>query len=65
MSSTPSPSTLGIPMDCPACGERTLFGPSNPFRPFCSLRCQSNDFGAWASESYTVSAPPEAEDPGP
>ncbi|MBC7604496.1 MAG: DNA gyrase inhibitor YacG, partial [Ramlibacter sp.] len=25
-----------------------------PFRPFCSERCKSMDFGAWASENFRV-----------
>lgn len=50
-----------IDVNCPACGEKTVFGPSNPFRPFCSARCQGHDFGAWASENYRVAANREAE----
>jgi endogenous inhibitor of DNA gyrase (YacG/DUF329 family) len=46
---------------CPACGGPSLFAPSNPFRPFCSERCKSLDFGAWASESFRVpdESPPD------
>lgn len=39
---------------CPACGGDSVFAPSNPFRPFCSERCKSIDFGAWATESFRV-----------
>jgi endogenous inhibitor of DNA gyrase (YacG/DUF329 family) len=39
---------------CPACGGKSVYAPSNPFRPFCSERCKSMDFGAWASESFRV-----------
>ena len=39
---------------CPRCGAQTLFGPDNPFRPFCSERCRLIDLGAWANESYRV-----------
>ncbi|TWO68863.1 DNA gyrase inhibitor YacG [Caenimonas sedimenti] len=39
---------------CPACGGDSVYAPSNPFRPFCSERCKSIDFGAWASESFRV-----------
>jgi endogenous inhibitor of DNA gyrase (YacG/DUF329 family) len=39
---------------CPACGGKSVYAPSNPFRPFCSERCKSIDFGAWASESFRV-----------
>jgi endogenous inhibitor of DNA gyrase (YacG/DUF329 family) len=49
---------------CPACREPTLFTPGNPFRPFCCARCQGQDFGAWATESYRVGAdsPPDTAD---
>ena len=47
---------------CPGCGEATWFTPSNPFRPFCSARCQGQDFGAWASEHYRVGSSPPPED---
>jgi endogenous inhibitor of DNA gyrase (YacG/DUF329 family) len=46
---------------CPGCGTPTLFGPSNPFRPFCSERCRLIDLGEWAAESYRV---PLRPDPG-
>ena len=47
---------------CPTCGGSSVYGPQNPFRPFCSERCKHIDFGAWASESYRVGAPPDPED---
>ena len=43
---------------CPTCGGPSVFAPDNLFRPFCSERCRNIDFGAWASESYRVAAPP-------
>lgn len=51
---------------CPACGGEALYATSNPARPFCSLRCRNNDFGAWASEAYGVEAKAtdRDEDPG-
>lgn len=27
---------------------------NNPFRPFCSERCQLIDLAAWASEAYRI-----------
>jgi endogenous inhibitor of DNA gyrase (YacG/DUF329 family) len=39
---------------CPRCGQLTQFSPENPFRPFCSERCQTLDLGAWAEEKYKV-----------
>ena len=47
---------------CPTCKGESVYSPDNPFRPFCSERCQSVDFGAWASESYRVEAKPTSLD---
>jgi uncharacterized protein len=48
---------------CPGCGGPSVYAPENEYRPFCSQRCKSGDFGAWASEGYRVAAPPaRAED---
>lgn len=47
---------------CPACGGPSLYGPQNPWRPFCSERCKNHDFGAWASERYRVPARPDPAD---
>ncbi len=46
---------------CPACQGPSLYGPNNPWRPFCSQRCKHMDLGAWASEEFRVptEAPPE------
>ncbi|MBQ0932311.1 DNA gyrase inhibitor YacG [Ideonella sp. 4Y16] len=57
---TPAPRPIEVA--CPTCGETTLYAASNPFRPFCSARCQGQDFGAWANEAYRVEAPPTTED---
>ena len=48
---------------CPACGQDSVYAPSNPYRPFCSARCRGVDLGAWASDSFRVptEAPPEDE----
>ena len=48
---------------CPTCRQPALYAPSNPFRPFCSARCQGQDFGAWATETYRVDGPPPVDDP--
>ena len=50
---------------CPACRQPSVYGPGNPWRPFCSARCRGNDLGAWATEDYRVPAapPPDADDP--
>jgi endogenous inhibitor of DNA gyrase (YacG/DUF329 family) len=47
---------------CPTCGGEALYAASNPARPFCSVRCKNNDFGAWASEAYGVEAKPSEDD---
>lgn len=51
-------------VSCPQCGGDAVYGPSNPYRPFCSRRCKNIDFGAWADESFRV-APGAEPDPGP
>ena len=46
---------------CPGCRGRSLYGPANPYRPFCSQRCKNHDFGAWASEGYRVETNPSPD----
>lgn len=46
---------------CPRCGGESLYAAENPFRPFCNERCKNHDFGAWASESYRVTAVPDPQ----
>jgi endogenous inhibitor of DNA gyrase (YacG/DUF329 family) len=50
---------------CPTCCRPAPFDPGNRWRPFCSERCRSVDFGAWASETYRVAAatPPDPDEP--
>lgn len=55
-----SPAPRQVP--CPQCRQPALFAPANPYRPFCSARCQGHDFGAWATETYRVEATPPADD---
>ena len=38
---------------CPTCHEETAWD-NNPYRPFCSDRCQLIDLGAWAEEKYRI-----------
>lgn len=47
---------------CPQCGALTVYSTSNPWRPFCSERCKSIDFGAWASERYRVEQKPHPDE---
>ncbi len=46
-------------MKCPLCRNETYWrdanGQENPWRPFCSERCQMIDLGKWASEEYCLS----------
>jgi uncharacterized protein len=46
---------------CPSCGGASVYSTQNTYRPFCSGRCKSHDFGAWASESYAVPAAPKPD----
>ena len=46
---------------CPTCRTPTSWE-GNPFKPFCSERCQTRDLGAWSSESYRVPEKPQEED---
>jgi uncharacterized protein len=50
-------------LKCPICKKPAAWK-ENPFRPFCSERCQLIDLGAWASGDYAVpsdEAPPFEE----
>ena len=60
---------------CPQCGRAVATLPADPWRPFCSERCQLLDLGAWFSERHAVpgedvaldgadAAPPGEEKPG-
>jgi uncharacterized protein len=48
---------------CPACSGKSIFAPSNEWRPFCSQRCKQIDFGAWASEDFRVAGNLDDLDP--
>ncbi|MBL7049857.1 MAG: DNA gyrase inhibitor YacG [Nitrospira sp.] len=45
---------------CPKC-KKTVSWNDNPFRPFCSERCKTNDLGAWAAEEYRIESRREDE----
>jgi endogenous inhibitor of DNA gyrase (YacG/DUF329 family) len=40
-------------MNCPTCGKPVEWK-ENPFRPFCSERCQLVDLGRWVEGEYRV-----------
>jgi uncharacterized protein len=42
---------------CPGCRKTTL-REGNPYRPFCSKRCQMLDLGAWLGETYVIPGDP-------
>ncbi|WP_222846779.1 DNA gyrase inhibitor YacG [Chitinolyticbacter meiyuanensis] len=49
---------------CPACGTPAAFSPENPYRPFCSARCRTEDLAGWAEERYRIPGSDSAnEDP--
>ncbi|NOS80922.1 MAG: DNA gyrase inhibitor YacG [Nitrospira sp.] len=43
-------------MTCPLCRQPSIWE-GNPWRPFCSERCQMTDLGAWAMEWYRIPGP--------
>lgn len=51
-------------VNCPQCGQATAFSTENPYRPFCSKRCQLVDLGDWANERFRIpeNTPPELDD---
>ncbi len=49
-------------MTCPLCGQPATWE-NNPWRPFCSERCQLIDLGTWASEQYRIPTSPLTLDP--
>jgi len=44
-------------MKCPTCRKPTEWK-ENPFRPFCSERCQLVDLGRWVEGEYRVPGDP-------
>jgi hypothetical protein len=50
---------------CPICRRKTQWE-DNPWRPFCSQRCQVIDLGAWAAGVYRIpSTDDQVEAPEP
>lgn len=47
---------------CPGCKAETIYSNKNPFRPFCSERCQLIDFGEWATGRYAIPAEDATKD---
>jgi uncharacterized protein len=55
--SAPTPPFKETIVKCPTCGNDAVYGPGNPYRPFCREACKMIDLGAWATEAYRVPAP--------
>lgn len=47
---------------CPTCRRPALWE-GNPYRPFCSERCQMVDLGNWALERYRIAGEPVNPEP--
>lgn len=39
---------------CPTCHKAVQWTNENPYRPFCSKRCQLIDLGEWAAEEKAI-----------
>ena len=39
---------------CPTCSKQVIMNDKSRFRPFCSERCKSLDFGDWAIENHKI-----------
>ena len=64
MAHAPQPTNNGVEartVSCPCCNGPSLYAASNPYRPFCSERCQKIDLGAWANEEFRVPTSPPLE----
>lgn len=46
--------TQRFSLKCPRCNDACIYDEKNPFRPFCSERCQVADRAAWAEEVYSI-----------
>lgn len=46
---------------CPACSGESIYGSTNPHRPFCSQRCRDVDLGNWANEDFRVKVETDAD----
>ena len=47
---------------CPQCRTQVAWSADNPYRPFCSKRCQLLDLGAWADESHRIAGEPAMDE---
>ena len=49
-------------INCPQCGKKIEWTTENKHRPFCSERCRTIDFCAWATEEHRISGNNEFDD---
>jgi endogenous inhibitor of DNA gyrase (YacG/DUF329 family) len=47
---------------CPSCRKHIAWNTDNPSRPFCSERCKTEDFIAWADEQLRITGHGQDED---
>ena len=59
---TSAPGQTPKVIPCPTCRRSTTYGPSNPYRPFCSPACKNADILAWADEEYRLPGQPADPD---
>lgn len=50
---------------CPTCGQASVIGPENSWRPFCSERCKLIDLGSWAAEEHKIAGEPAFDELNP
>ena len=50
---------------CPTCGKAVPWGPTSPWRPFCSERCRLIDLGDWLDEAHRIPGDPGSDDNSP
>ncbi|WP_026337660.1 DNA gyrase inhibitor YacG [Teredinibacter turnerae] len=43
-----------LAVKCPTCEKQVLMTDEFPYRPFCSDRCKTIDFGGWATEKNVI-----------
>lgn len=41
-------------VNCPNCQKIVAWSEDEPYRPFCSRKCQLLDFGEWANEKHRI-----------
>ena len=51
--------------NCPGCRQRFRPVAGDPWRPFCSERCQLIDLGAWFTERHAIAGEAADDDAGP